>query len=109
MESVDHDHEHEPEPHGEVHLFVDDVLKDDNGDEITIVPDIAQYLGEDTQTIVSLLVSGRTHIRDIAGDFRRKHSAQRVPGRGQCSGCGELMFYYLNIRSLFCLSLKLQL
>ena len=81
VESVDRDHEHEPEPHGEVHLFVDDVLKDGNDDEIAIVLDRTQYLGEDTQTIVSLLVSGRAHIRDITGDFRRKHCAQRVPAR----------------------------
>ena len=68
-----------------------------------------RHLGEDTQTIVRLLISGRAHIRDIAGDFRRKHSTERVPVKRRVVKLLTADMIYLNIRSLFCLSLKLQL
>ena len=42
---------------------------------------------------MSLLVSGRAHVWNIAGDFRRKHRTQRVPGRQAVRGefCPEIV------------------
>ena len=38
------------------------------------------HLSEDTETIMSLFVSGRTHVRNITRHFRWKYGTQWVPG-----------------------------
>ena len=37
------------------------------------------YLSQDAETIVCLLISGRAHIGNVAGHFRRKYGTKRVP------------------------------
>ena len=75
---------------------------------------ISVYLSQDAQTIVSLLISCRAHIGNVAGHFRRKYGTKRVPAIGDKDSIivikrGAHFPAHLSMRSLFCLSLKLQL
>ena len=77
-EDGDGEQEHEPEPEEQVDLLVDDVLQD----QVRRVPDEAQegeYLGEDTEAVVSLLVPCCSHIGDVAGHFCGEDGTEGVP------------------------------
>ena len=77
-EDGDGEQEHEPEPEEQVDLLVDDVLQE----QVRRVQDEAQereYLGENTQAVVGLLVACCSHVGDVARHFCREDGTEGVP------------------------------